>query len=137
MPARSISHQHAITRRTAWVFTLAIARRLGVSVFPPRAICAALKLPWTLAATMLCHASLMHPLSGSLRDANFRSEREKCGLLPDTQGRPNHDRPADHPVTSRETCEGAVLWLTSSEPRELARLPFFNSSRGNAASTSP
>jgi hypothetical protein len=68
-----------------------------------------LKLPWTLAATMLCHASLMHPLSGSLRDANFRSERDKCGLLPDTQGRPNHDRPADHPVTSRDACEGAGI----------------------------
>jgi hypothetical protein len=28
----------------------------------------------------------MHALSGTLRDANLRSEREKGGMLPDMQG---------------------------------------------------
>jgi hypothetical protein len=53
------------------------------------------------------HGSLMHALSDALRDANLRSEREKCGLFPDTQGRPNHDRPADLYVASPDACEGA------------------------------
>jgi hypothetical protein len=50
------------------------------------------------------HGSLMHALSGTLRDANLCSELEKGGLLPDTQGR--HDRPADLYVASPDACEG-------------------------------
>jgi hypothetical protein len=49
----------------------------------------------------------MNALSGTLRDENLRSVREKCGLFADTQGRPNHDRPADLHVASTDTCEGA------------------------------
>jgi hypothetical protein len=55
------------------------------------------------------HGSLMHALRGPLRDANFRREREKRGLLPDTEGRPNHDQPANLSVASWDACEGAGI----------------------------
>jgi hypothetical protein len=90
------------------VFTLAIARRLVVSVFPSQAMCNACDAPMDSRgdhALSFCsigpvsrghrYGSLMHAVSGALRDSNLRSEREKCGLFPDTQERPNHDRPAD------------------------------------------
>jgi hypothetical protein len=57
----------------------------------------------------------MHALNGTLRDANLRSEREKGGLLPDTQGRPNHDRPADLYVSSPDACEGDEIdWVAAA-----------------------
>jgi hypothetical protein len=110
------------------VFTLAIARRPGVFVFPPQAICAAYDAPMDSRsdhALSFCsrgpvsrghrHGSLMHALSGALRDANLCSEREKCGLFPDTQGMPNHDRPADLYVASPDACEGAGTdWLAAA-----------------------
>jgi hypothetical protein len=158
------------------------------------------------------HGSLMHALSGTVSDANLRSERETGGLLPGKQGRPNHDWPAGLYVASPDACEGdATDWvaaafyvtvvscytetrepsphltvsarvarhaatlaaslktsaflnreadiqellrmnddapcerifqfrpfgLTSSVPTEESHLPFFNSSRGNAANTPP
>jgi hypothetical protein len=49
----------------------------------------------------------MHALSGALHDANLRCVRENCGLFPDTQGRPNHDSPADLYGASPDACEGA------------------------------
>jgi hypothetical protein len=71
------------------VFTLAIARRLGVSIFPPQAICAACDAPMDTRgdrALSLCssgpvsrghtHGALMHALSGTLRNANLNSEHE-------------------------------------------------------------
>jgi hypothetical protein len=101
------------------VFTLAIARRLGVALFPRqalRAACDALMDSRGDHALSLCNSgpssrghrcgSLMHALSGTLRDANSCSEREKGGLLPDTQGRPNHDRPADLYVATPDVFEG-------------------------------
>jgi hypothetical protein len=101
------------------VFTLAVARRLGVSVFPPQATCAACDAPIDSRgdhALSFCssglvsrghrHGSLMHALSGALRDANLRSESAKFGLFPDTQGRPNHFRPADLYVASPDASEG-------------------------------
>jgi hypothetical protein len=70
------------------VFTLAIARRLGVALFPPQALCAACDAPMDSRgdrALSFCnggpvsrghrHGSLMYALSGTLRDANLRSER--------------------------------------------------------------
>jgi hypothetical protein len=51
------------------------------------------------------HGSLMQALSGTLRYANLRSERENDGLLPDTQGRPNHDRPSHLFVASSDASE--------------------------------
>jgi hypothetical protein len=57
----------------------------------------------------------MHALSGALRDADLRTEREKCGLFPDTQGRPNHDRPGDLVVASPDACEGAGTdWVAAA-----------------------
>jgi hypothetical protein len=44
----------------------------------------------------------MHALSG-----NMRGEREKCGLLPDTQGRLKRDRLVDLYVASLGACDGA------------------------------
>jgi hypothetical protein len=110
------------------VFTLAIARRLGVSVFLPQEICAAYDAPMNSRgdhALSFCssgpvsrghrHGSLMLALSGSPRDTNLRSEREKCGLFPDTQGRSNHDRPADLYVASPDACEGAGTdWVAAA-----------------------
>jgi hypothetical protein len=79
------------------VFTLAIARRLEVSMFHPQEICGACDAPIDSRgdhALSFCssgpvsrgnrHGSLMHALSGALRDAKLRSEREKGGLFPDT-----------------------------------------------------
>jgi hypothetical protein len=99
------------------VFTL-IGGRLGVSVFPPQAICAACDAPMDFRGDHALsfgsskpvsrgqrHGSLMHALSGALRDAKLRREREKCGLFPDTQGRRNHDRPADLYIASPDACE--------------------------------
>jgi hypothetical protein len=99
------------------VFTLAIVRRMGASMFPPKAICAACDAPMDSCgdhALSFCSSgpvcrghrdgSLMHALSGALRDANLRSENEKCGLFPDMQGRPRHDRPADLYVASPDAC---------------------------------
>jgi hypothetical protein len=210
---------------TSGLFTLAIAGRPGVALFPPQALCAACDAPMDSRgdnALSFCnsgpvsrghrHGSLMHALSGNQRNANLRSGREKGGLLPDKKGRPNHDRPAALYVASLDACEGdgtdwvaaafdvtvvscytetrersphltvsaraarhaATLaesrkssaflnreadiqellrmnddapWersfqfrpfgLTSSGPTEEAQLPFFNSPRGNAASTPP
>jgi hypothetical protein len=110
------------------VFTLATARRLGVSVFPPLAICGACDASKDSRgdhALSFCsggpvshshrRGSLMHALSGSLRDANLRSEREKCEHFPDTQGRPNHDRPVDLYVASPDACEGAGTdWVAAA-----------------------
>jgi hypothetical protein len=110
------------------VFTLAIARRMGVSVFPPKAICAACDPPMDSRGDhdlSSCssgpvfrshrHGSLIHALSGALRDANLRSEREKCGLFPYMEGRPNHDRPAGLYVATSDACEGAGTdWLTAA-----------------------
>jgi hypothetical protein len=107
------------------VFTLEIARRLGVALFPPQALCAACDAPMDSRgdhALSFCnrgpvsrghrHGSLMHALSGTLRDANVPSERETGGMLPDTQGRPNHDRPADLYVASLDACEGdGIDWV--------------------------
>jgi hypothetical protein len=80
------------------VLTLAIARRLGVSVFRSPAICSACDAPMDSHGDHALlfygsgpvsrghmHCSLMHVIDDVLRDANFRSEREKYGLLPDTQ----------------------------------------------------
>jgi hypothetical protein len=97
-------------------------------VFPPQAICAACDAPMDSRgdhALSFCssgpasrghrHGSLMHALSGALRDANLRSEHEKCGLFPDTHGRPNHDRPADLYVASPDACEGAGTdWVVAA-----------------------
>jgi hypothetical protein len=45
----------------------------------------------------------------------MRSEREKCGLFPDTRGRPNHDRPADLYVASPDAREGAgTAWVAAA-----------------------
>jgi hypothetical protein len=52
------------------------------------------------------HGSLMHALSGTVRDANSCREREKVGLLPNTKERPNHDRPADIYVASPDASGG-------------------------------
>jgi hypothetical protein len=87
-------------------------------------------LPWTLAETLPCrsveadrcplsrghrHGSLIYALSGALRDANLRSEREKCGLFPDTQGKPNQEWPADLYVSSPDACEGAGTdWVAAA-----------------------
>jgi hypothetical protein len=61
------------------------------------------------------HGSLMPALSGAPRDANLRSEREECGLFPDTQGRSNHDRPADLYVASPDASEGAGTdWVAAA-----------------------
>jgi hypothetical protein len=61
------------------------------------------------------HGSLMHALSGALRDANLRSEREKYELFPDTQGRPNHDRPSDLYAASPHACESAGTdWVAAA-----------------------
>jgi hypothetical protein len=50
-----------------------------------------------------------------LHDATLRSEREKGGLLPDTQARPIHDRPADLYVASPDACEGdGTDWVASA-----------------------
>jgi hypothetical protein len=50
-----------------------------------------------------------------LRDANLRSERGKGGLLPDTQGRPTHDRPADLYFASPDVCEGdGTDWVAAA-----------------------
>jgi hypothetical protein len=111
-------------------FTLAISRRLKVSVIPPQAICAACDALMDSRgdgdrALSFCssvptsrghvHGSLMHALSGVLRDANLRSECEKCGLFPDTKGRPNHDRPADLYLASPDACEGAGTdWVAAA-----------------------
>jgi hypothetical protein len=57
----------------------------------------------------------MHSLSGTLRNANLRIEGEKGGLLPDTQGRPNHDRPADLYVASPDVFEGGGTdWVAAA-----------------------
>jgi hypothetical protein len=101
------------------VFSLAISRRLGVALFPPQALYAACDAPMDSRghhALSFCNCgpvsrghrngSLMRALSGTRRDANLHSEGEKGGLLPDTQGRPNHDRPADLYVASPGACEG-------------------------------
>jgi hypothetical protein len=110
------------------VITLASSRRLEVSIFPPQAICAACDAPMASRgdhALLFCssgpasrghrHGYLMHALSGALRDANLRSEREKCGLLPDTQGMPNHDGPTDLYVASPDACEGAGTdWVAAA-----------------------
>jgi hypothetical protein len=61
------------------------------------------------------HGSLIHAISGTVRDANLRSEREDGGLLPDMQGRPNHDRPADLYVASPDACEGdGTDWVAAA-----------------------
>jgi hypothetical protein len=61
------------------------------------------------------HGSLMHALSGALRDANLRSECDKCGLFPYTHGRPNHVRPAYLYVPSPDACEGAGTdWVAAA-----------------------
>jgi hypothetical protein len=110
------------------VFSLAIVRSLGVAPFPPQALCAACDAPVDSRgdhALSFCnsgpvsrghrHGSLMLALSGTLRYANLRSEREKGGLLPDTQGRPNHDRPADLCVASPDACEGdGTDWVAAA-----------------------
>jgi hypothetical protein len=70
-------------------------------VLPARTLCNSGPLPRGHRCGFLRHA-----LSGTLRDANLRREREKGGLLPDTQGRPNHDRPADLYVATPDVCEG-------------------------------
>jgi hypothetical protein len=101
------------------VFTLAIARRLGVALLPPQALCAACDAPMDSRGDHVLsfynsgpvsrghrHGSLVQALSGTLSDATLRSEREKGGLFPDMQGRPNHDRPADLYVASPDACEG-------------------------------
>jgi hypothetical protein len=62
----------------------------------------------------ICHSSLMHAVSGAVRDENLRSERVKCGLLPDTQGTPYHNRPADLYGASPDAWEGAgAYWLAA------------------------
>jgi hypothetical protein len=56
----------------------------------------------------------MHAVTGAVRDENLRSERVKCGLLPDTQGTPYHDRPADPYGASPDAWEGAGAdWLAA------------------------
>jgi hypothetical protein len=61
------------------------------------------------------HGSLMQAHSGTLRDANLRSEREKDGLFPDMQGRPKHDRPADLYVASPDACKGdGTDWVAAA-----------------------
>jgi hypothetical protein len=110
------------------VFTLAIARRLGVALLLPQAVCAACDAPMDSRGDHVLsfcnsgpvsrghrHGSLMRALSGTLSDATLRSERGKRGLLPDTQGRPNKDRPADLYVASPDACEGDVTdWVAAA-----------------------
>jgi hypothetical protein len=107
---------------------LAIARRLGVALFPPKALRAACDAPMDFRgdhALSFCnrgpvsrgprHSSLIHALSGTLRDANLHSEREKGGLLPDTQGGLTTTRPADLYVASPDACEGdGTDWVAAA-----------------------
>jgi hypothetical protein len=77
-----------------------------------RVLCRSAAAGWCLAATGTALSSM---LSGALRDANLRSEREKGGLLPATQGRPNHDCPAGLYVASPDACEGAGTdWVAAA-----------------------
>jgi hypothetical protein len=110
------------------VFNLAIAQRLGVPLFPPQAFCAACDAPMDSRgdhALSFCnsgpvsrghrHGSLMHALSGTVHDANLRSERETGGLLPEKQERPSHDQPADLYVASRDAGEGdGTDWVAAA-----------------------
>jgi hypothetical protein len=110
------------------VFTLAIARRLGLALFPPQALCAACDAPMDSRGYHALsfynsgpvsrghrHGSLMHAPSGTLRDSNLRSEREKGGLLPVKPGRPNNNRPADLWVASPDACEGdGTDWVAAA-----------------------
>jgi hypothetical protein len=61
------------------------------------------------------HSSRRHAFIGALRDATLRSECVKCGLLPDTQGNANRNRPADLHVASSDAIEGAVTdWVVEA-----------------------
>jgi hypothetical protein len=108
------------------VFALAIARRLGVSVFPSQAICSACDAPMDSRgdhASLFCgsgpvsrghrHGSLMHALSGTLHDANLRSEREKGGLFPDTKR--GHLTTTGLHVASPDACErDGTDWMAAA-----------------------
>jgi hypothetical protein len=109
-PAASMFHDVSARYHpmTTIVFIIATARRLGVSLFPPQAICAACDAPMDPCSDhtlSFCssgpvsrdhrHGSVMYVLSDAIHDANLRSERWKCGLLLDTLERPNHDWPVD------------------------------------------
>jgi hypothetical protein len=100
------------------VFTLAIARRLVVALFPPQALCAACDAPMDSRSDHVLsfcnsgpvsrghrHGFLMHALSGTLLDANLRSEWDKDGLLTDVQRRANRDRRPDLYAASPDACE--------------------------------
>jgi hypothetical protein len=108
-----------------------LLRRSGFSVFRPQASCATIDAPKDSCgdlALSFCssgrvshghrHGSvmhLMHTLSCALRDAKLRSKRENCGFFLNTQGRPNHDLPANLNVSSSDACDGCGTdWVAAA-----------------------
>jgi hypothetical protein len=58
--------------------------------------------------------SRTQPFNGVLRDANLLSERVKCVLQPDAQGRPNHNWPVDLYGAFSDACEGVGTDLVAA-----------------------